>query len=148
MRCSGSIRLQRLDLPGMDDGGVETCFNCLMEEHRVEDAPGGGIEPERDVGHTEHGPHPGQLGLDLPDGVESDHRVSAQVVVTGGEREGEGIEDQVLGPKPVALDGEIVDAMGHPQLPLQRSSLTLLVDEQADGTGAVLASEAEHPIEP
>ena len=132
----------------MDDCCVETCFDRLMEEHRIEDAPRRRVQPERDVGHAEHGPHPGQLGLDLPDGVESDHRVFAQVVATGGEREGEGIEDQVLGPKSVALDGEIVDAMGDPQLPLQSASLTLLVDEQADGTGAVLASKAEHPIEP
>ena len=66
--------VERLDLPGVDDRRIETGLDRLMEEHRVEDAPCRRIQPEGDIGHAEHGPDPRQLGLDLPDGIESDHR--------------------------------------------------------------------------
>ena len=54
---------------------------------------------------------------------------------------------QVLGLEPVALDGEVVDAVGDPQLPLDVAGLAHLVDEQADDRGAVLLGQAEHPVE-
>ena len=74
-------------------------------------------------------------------------RVAPQVLVAGGERERQGVEDQVVGLEAVALDGDVVDAMGDPQLPLDVAGLAHLVDEQADHRGAVLLGQAEHPVE-
>src|SRR3970282_2795985 len=102
--------VQRLDLAGVADGSGETGLHRLVEEHRVEDAPGGRVEPKGHVGDTERGAHSGELGLDLADGVERGHAVTAQVVVTGGQREGESVEDEVFRAKPVPVDGEVVDA--------------------------------------
>ncbi len=119
-----------------------------MEEDRVQDATGGGIEAERDIGDTEHGADARKLALDLPDGIQGGHAVFAQVVVAGGERKGEGVEDQVLGSQPVAVDRQVVDAMRDPQLPLQGAGLALLVDEEADDTGPMLLGQLEHPVEP
>ena len=44
------------------------------------------------------------------------------------EREREGVEDEVGGLEAVALDREVVDALGDPQLPLGVAGLALLVD--------------------
>ena len=90
---------------------------------------------------------PGQLGLDAPDGLDGGDAVAAQVLVAGGQREGERVEDEVARFEAVAVDGEVVDAVGDPQLPLDVAGLALLVDEQADDRGAVLLGEREDPVE-
>ena len=47
------------------------------------------------------------------------------------QREGQRVEDQVLGLQAVALDGQVVDAVRDTHLPLDVAGLALLVDEQA-----------------
>ena len=54
----------------------------------------------------------------------------------------ERVEDEVAGLEAVAVDGEVVDAVGDAHLPLDVAGLALLVDEQADHRGAVLARPA------
>jgi hypothetical protein len=53
---------------------------------------------------------------------------SAALVVAGGQREGERVEDEVAGLEAVALGGQVVDAVRDPQLPLDVAGLALLVD--------------------
>ncbi len=108
---------------------------------------GGGLEAERGVRHTEGGEGAGDLGLDAADGLEGLDGVAAQVVVARGEREGEGVEDEVGRLEAVAVHGQVVDAMGDAHLPLDVAGLALLVDEQADDGGAVLLGQLEHPVE-
>ena len=108
---------------------------------------GGRAEPEAHVGHAQGGVHPRQLFLDATDGLDGGHGIAAQVVVAGGQREGEGVEDEVAGSQSVALDGQIVDAAGHPHLPLHVTGLTLFVDQQADHRCAVLRCQLHHAIE-
>ena len=88
------------------------------------------------------GVHAGQLGLDAADALDGRDAVAAQVSspVESGKRER--VEDQVAGLEAVAVDGEVVDAVGDAQLPLDVAGLALLVDEQADDGGAVLARPA------
>ena len=66
--------------------------------------------------------------------------------VESGQREG--VEEQVLGREPVALDRDVADVAGRPQLPLRRSGLALLVDAGAHDRGAELAGQAEEGVEP
>jgi hypothetical protein len=72
---------------------------------------------------------------------------SMEVVLTRRQREREAVEDEVGGLDPVALGGELVDPLGDAELPVRGASLALLVDRHADDGGAVLAREAEHPVE-
>lgn len=118
-----------------------------VEEHRVEDVPGGGVEAEADVGHAKRRVHAGQLLLDAANRVDRGHGVLAQVVVAGGQREGERIEDQVGGLQPVAVDRQVVDAVGDRHLPVDIAGLAFLVDQQADHCGAVLTGQLHHPVE-
>ena len=73
--------VERNDLPGVDDGGVETGLHALVEEHAVEHMARRRRQAERDVGHAECGEAPRDLGLDALDRVHRVHRVSSQVVV-------------------------------------------------------------------
>ena len=138
--------VEREDLGGVHDGRVQADLHALVQEHAVEHVAGGRLEAERHVGETERGVHTGQLGLDAADGLDGGDAVAAQVVVTGRQREGECVEDQVLRLEAVAVDGQVVDPVGDPHLPLDVAGLPLLVDEQADDGGAVLAGQPEHPV--
>ena len=132
----------------MDDGGVETRRHALVQEHAVEHVAGRGAEAEADVAQSEGGERAGQFGLDATDGLDRGDGVAAQVVVAGGQREGQGVEDEVLRLHAVALGGECEQAVGHPHLPVDVAGLALLVDEQAHHGGAVLPGHAEHPVGP
>ncbi len=89
-----------------------------------------------------------QLRLDAADGFDGLHRVAAEVVVAGGERERQRVEDQVARFEAVALDRDVVDALRDTHLPFRGAGLALLVDGEADDRGAVLACEAEHAVHP
>ena len=89
---------------------------------------------------------PGQLGLDAADRFDRLHRVAAEVVVAGRQRERERVEDEVGGLDPVALLRDVVDALGDAQLPVGGARLTFLVDREADDRRAVLLGEPEHAV--
>ncbi len=131
----------------MDDGCVEPGLYRLVEEHRVEGPAGRRVEAERDVGHTEHRAGTGDLGLDPPDRLKSLHGIASQVLPTGRQREGECVEQQVSVGQPVLLGGELLDPVGDLELVVGRPRLARLVDHEADDRRAVLASEAEDPVE-
>ena len=59
------------------------------------------------------------------------HAVAAALLDAGGEREGERVEEEVVGLQAVAVDGDVVDGPGGAQLPLRRAGLALLVDAGA-----------------
>ena len=138
---------EREDLRRVDDGGVEAHSHALVDEHAVQHVAGRRGQSEAHVGDPERGERTGDLLLDPLDGVLGLHGVAAEVVVPGGEGEGEGVEDQVAGLEAVAVHGEISDSVGHPHLPLDVAGLTLLVDQQADDGRAVLLGQLEDPVE-
>ncbi len=49
--------VQGEDAGRVDDRGVKAGLDALVQEDRVENLPGGGIEAEGDVGQSEHGVH-------------------------------------------------------------------------------------------
>src|SRR5205814_4329202 len=60
---------------------------------------------------------------------------------------GQGVKDQAAGLEPVVLDGQVVDPLGHPELPLRRAGLALFVDGEADDGGAVLPGQGTDAVE-
>ncbi len=105
------------------------------------------LEPEADVRHAEDRRDTRELGLDAADRLDRLHAVAAEVLLTRAQREREHVEDEVGGLEPVLVDGEIVDAPAHAELPVGGARLALLVDREADHRGAVLPREREHPVE-
>ena len=144
----GRQAVERDDLGGVDDRRVEAGLHALVEEHAVEGVARGRRQPEADVGQAEHGVGAGDLGLDPADRLDRGDGVAAQVVVARRERERQRVEDQVARLQPVALGGDLGDAVGDLHLPLDVAGLAALVDEQADHGSAVVAGEREHAVQP
>ena len=144
---AGVDLVQRHDPGRVDDGGVEPGLLALVEEDRVEGVAGGGGEAEADVGEPDEGAHAGELGLDPPDALDGLDPVPAALLHPGADRQHQGIEEQVLGRQPVAVDGQVVDGPGRPQLPLGRAGLALGVDAGADHRGAVLAGQRQEAVQ-
>ena len=140
--------VQRHDLAGVDDRRVQPGLHRLVQEHAVQRMAGRRVEPEADVGHAERRVGAGDLGLDPPDRLDRVDGVPAQVVVAGRQRERQRVEDQVAGRHPVALGGDLVDAMGDLHLPLDVPRWPPLVDQQADDGGAVVTGQRHHAVEP
>ncbi len=106
----------RQDLAGVDNGGGEASAGGFVEEDGVEDGAGGGDEAEADVGDTEDRIALGHVLHDGFDAVERFEAEAAVGVVAGGDREGEAVEEDVLGLEAVLVDAEVVDALGDGQL--------------------------------
>ncbi len=106
------------------------------------------MKAERHVGDAEHGRRAGEFRLDPPDRFDRLHRVAAQSVVPGAQRERERIEDEIARLEAVPVDGEIVETVRHPQFPVDVSRLSLLVDQEADDRRTVFPGQPEHPIGP
>ena len=138
--------VQRHDARRVHDRGVEPGLAALVQEHAVQHVARRGLEAERHVRQPEHGVRARQLGLDAADRLDRLHRVAAEVVVAGRQRERERVEDQVGRLEAVALDRDVVDALGDAHLPLGGAGLALFVDREADDGRAVLAREPEHAV--
>ena len=108
------------DAGRVDDGRVEPGLDALVEVDRVEDVAGGRREPEGHVRQAEDGGHAGQLGLDELDALDGLDAVPPALLHARRQGEGEGVEDQVGRLHAVAVDGDVVDGLGRPQLPRPR----------------------------
>ena len=140
--------VQRHDARRVHDRRVQSGLAALVQEHAVQHVPRRGLQAERHVRQSEDRGRARELGLDAPDRVDRLHRVAAQVVVAGRERERERVEDEIGGIESVAIDGEVVDATGDAQLPVGVACLAFFVDREADHGRAVLAREPEHAVHP
>jgi hypothetical protein len=56
---------------------------------------------------------PGTARLDALDGLERLQRVAPQVLLPGPEREGQAVEDEVVGLEPVLVDRDAGDPLAH-----------------------------------
>ncbi len=82
----------------MHDGRVEPGLDALVQEHRVEHLPGGRVEAEGDVGDAERGLHVGVAPLDLADRLDRLEAVAAGLLLAGGDREGQAVDEDVARP--------------------------------------------------
>ncbi|CAM5624457.1 hypothetical protein SAURM35S_07320 [Streptomyces aurantiogriseus] len=134
----------REDLRGVDDRGVQARLDALVEEDGVEQDAGGRVEAEGDVRQAQGGLDVGVAALELADRLDGGDAVLAGLLLTGADREGQGVdEDVLLADAPVA--GQVVDQpFGDLDLLLRSAGLALLVDGQGDQRGAVLLGELRH----
>ncbi len=135
--------VERHDPGRVDDGGVEAGLLALVQEDRVEGVAGGRVQAEatRWTSPTMV-PTPGSAALmrRMPSMVSMpSRRLSSMPVDSGSTR---GSKSRSVGVEPVALDGQVVDGLGRPQLPLGGAGLALGVDAGADDGRAVLAGQA------
>ena len=131
----------------MDNGRIESHLACFGEKHTVENLTRCRGKPERDIRQTEHGEGAGNLLFDAADRLQSRHAVLAKIFVTGADREGERVEDEIAGRQAVALGGDLVQAVGDFHLPFDIACLATFVDQQTNDSGTVVASQREDAIE-
>ena len=110
--------VHRHDARRVDDRGVEAGFDALVQEDAVEHVPERGLEPEAHVRDAEDRRRAGELGLDAPDRLDRLDPVAAQILLPGAERERQRVEDEVGRIEAVLVDGDVVDALAHPDLPV------------------------------
>ena len=95
------------DVVRVDHRQVEPGLDAVVQEDRVEDGAGRGRDAEGDVGDAERGLDAGQLGLDPADALDRLDRRGPPLLVAGGQREGERVEDQRLAVEAVLVAGEL-----------------------------------------
>ena len=66
-----------------------------FREHRVEHHPSSRVETEGDVGQAERGLHVREEPLDLANGLDRLDAVPPGFFLTGGDREGQAVDDDV-----------------------------------------------------
>jgi hypothetical protein len=84
--------------------------------------------------------------FDPTDALDRLHRGGPPLLVTGGEGEGEQVEDQRLGVEAVLLAGDVADAFGDLDLAFCRLRHSDLVDRQRDQSGAVGLGQGDHHV--
>ena len=134
--------VHRHDLRRVHDRGVQAGLDALVEEDRVQHHAGGRVEAEGDVGQPEGGLHVGEEPLDLADGLDRLDPVAAGLLLAGGDREGEAVDDDVAAAASPSSRQVLDDPGGHRDLPVRGAGLALLVDGQRHHGRAVLLRPA------
>jgi len=112
-----------------------------VQEHRVEHLTRRGVEAEGDVGQAQRRLHLRVLTLELTDRRDGLDAVATHLLLTGGDGEGEAVDDDVGFLHPPVL-GQVGDQpVSDPHLPLGGASLTFLVDGQRHHRSAVLGHQ-------
>ena len=140
--------VHRQNLGGVHDRGIQPGLHALVQEHRVQHLTGSRIESERDVGQAQHSVDLGIPGLEFADRLDRLDPVATGLLLTGGDREGQGVHQDVAGRHP-PVTRQIVDESGtHANLPVPGAGLALLVDRERDHRGAVLGDQRHDALEP
>ena len=144
-RCSSGIRdigriFDAWTIAESRPASTHSCRNTEFSTCRA-----AGFRPKETFGQPERGLHVRVAALELADRLDRLDGVAPRLLLTGRDREGEAVDEDVAGPHSPAA-GEVGDQpLGDPHLPLGRSGLPLLVDRQRDDGGAVLADERHDP---
>ena len=122
---------------------THSCRNTELSTWRA-----AGLRPKDTLDSPRMVETPGSSALMRPDALDGLDPVLAALLHARRQRQGERVEEQVLGRQAVALDGDVADVAGRPQLPLRRAGLALLVDAGADDGGPELAGQPQERVEP
>ena len=149
----GQLALVRVDLAvgrdvvRVDHRQVEPGLHAVMEEDGVQDAARRDADAERDVGDAERGLDARQLGLDQPDALDRLDGARLPLVVAGGQRERQRVEDQQLAVHAVLVAHQLHEPLGDLQLALAGLGHADLVDGQRDQRGAVRHGDRHDLVE-
>ena len=91
-----------------------------------------GASPNDKIAHSQRSHHARQVLFDQADALDGLDGGVDELFVAGGEREGQGIIDQVLRFEAVVVYGNIVDALCDLELALARFGHAVFVDGQHD----------------
>ena len=135
------------DVVGVDHRQVEAGLDAVMQEHAVEGPARRQSDAEADVGDAERGLHAGDLGLDAADPLDRLDRRGPPLLVAGGQRERQAVEDQRLGIEAVLVAAQLLDPLGDLELALRGLGHPDLVDRQRDQRRAVGLGQRDDAVE-
>ena len=137
----------RDDLGGMHDGGVQAGLDAFVEKHRIEHHACRGVQTEGDIGQAQRRLDIGEEPLHFANGLDRLDAVPAGFLLSGGNREGQAVENDVA----LAQSEVLRDVGDRPlrdaYLPIRRPRLAFLVNGEHDHRSAVLRDQAHHPAE-
>ena len=108
------------DLRRVDDGHIQAGLYAVIEHDRIQHRAGLRRQAEGQIAYAQRGHHAGRFCFDQPDAFDGlDGRIG-KFGIAGGQREGQGIEDQVFRAQAVVVDGNIVNAFGNFQFACAR----------------------------
>ncbi len=132
----------------MHNRGIQTGLHALVQECRVQYLPGGGVQAERDVRDTQGEVERRMRRLQPANRLDRLDAVAAHLLLTGGDGERQGIDDDVLFGQPPVRRQIGDQPLGDGDLVVGGARLPLLVDGQRDDGGAVLHDEFHDPLIP
>ena len=139
----GCDHMQRADLRHMNNGAAHAGLYRMVQEHAVQHRARGGIEPEADIGQAEDDLDVGERRPDRTDALQRPFAQLAVVLVSGGDGEGQRVDQQVGLRQAVATAREIDQATRDCQLGVGGLRHTLLVDGQRDHRGPEALRQAQ-----
>ena len=126
---------EALQLFGIDDGQIEPGLGGVIQENRIHHFARRRRQAEGDVRHAQNGLDERDLFLDQANGFDGLHRAADVVLIAGGARENQRIDDDVLRRDAVFFGEQLNRTLGDRQLPLAREGLRLqlvFIDGSAD----------------
>ncbi len=136
--------VQRINLRVIHDRHVEAVVHRFVHEDRIQHSPRICVQTEGNIAYTEDRLYLGQLFLDPLDRVQRLDARCPVVVLTGRDRQREGVENQVHRPHPVFVHRQVVDALGDCDLLVRSQGHAVFVDGQRDHRRAVLLRHRQH----
>ena len=108
-RAFGDVDLNRRD----EILGDQPRLDRVVQEYRVQRVPRRGAQPERDVRDAENNAARRESLGDEPHALERLQAELAVVLVAGADREGQDVEEDVLGPQAVVVDADQSKELGR-----------------------------------
>ena len=125
------------DVVRVDHREVQAGRDAVVQEDRVEDRAGARGDAEGDVRDAERRLDARDVLLDEADALDRLDRRRAPLLLAGGQRERQDVEDERLGIEAVLVAAQLLQALGDLELALRRLRHADLVDRQRDQAGAV-----------
>ena len=108
--------MQRLDLGDMHNRARHARLHGEIQKHAVQHMPGGGVEPEGDIGKPKDDLNIGKFIPDHPDTLKRPKAKLAVILITGRDREGQRVNHQIRLRQPVLVAGKFHQAACDAQL--------------------------------
>ena len=130
--------VHRQNLGTVRNRRVQTSFNALIEEHRVEHLACSRVQAEGNIGQTQGGVDFWVELLQLADGFDGFNAISPGFFLASRDREGQAVHNDVFDVQAVAAGDIVNQSFSNAHLVLSGTCLAFLINGQRNHCGTVL----------
>ena len=136
--------VQRIDFAVVNNGHIQAIIDGLVHEHAVQHPASIDGESERNVADAENGMYFRQLLLNAAHGFQRFFAGGTVLILAGGDRQGERVEDEIDGTDAIFLGGQLEDALGDGYFLVGGKRHAGFVNGERDDGGAVALGHGQH----